>query len=77
MELGADFALLVWRQGPLDPTSQPVAKVKTMNIRKIVIKLENGINQAKVERYLRYAQEQMSKDPRYGALQIYYDVDPM
>ena len=51
--------------------------MKTMNIRKIVIKLENGINQAKVREYLRYAQEQMSKDPRYGALQIYYDVDPM
>ena len=61
----------------LGPDKPAVAKVKTMNIRKIVIKLENGINQAKVREYLRYAQEQMSKDPRYGALQIYYDVDPM
>ena len=61
----------------LGPDKPAVAKVKTMNIRKIVIKLENGINQTKVREYLRYAQEQMSKDPRYGALQIYYDVDPM
>ena len=61
----------------LGPDKPAVAKVKAMNIRKIVIKLENGINQAKVREYLRYAQEQMSKDPRYGALQIYYDVDPM
>lgn len=61
----------------LGPDKPAVAKVKTMNIRKIVIKLENGINQAKVREYLKYAQEQMSKDPRYGALQIYYDVDPM
>ena len=61
----------------LGPDKPAVAKVKTMNIRKIVIKLENGINQAKVREYLIYAQEQMSKDPRYGALQIYYDVDPM
>lgn len=61
----------------LGPDKPAVAKVKTMNIRKIVIKLENGINQAKVREYLRYAQEKMSKDPRYGALQIYYDVDPM
>ena len=61
----------------LGPDKPAVAKVKTMNIRKIVIKLENGINQAKVREYLRYAQEQMSKDPRYGALQIYYDVDPL
>lgn len=61
----------------LGPDKPAVAKVKTMNIRKIIIKLENGINQAKVREYLRYAQEQMSKDPRYSALQIYYDVDPM
>ena len=61
----------------LGPDKPAVAKVKTMNIRKIVIKLENGIDQKKVREYLRYAQEQMSKDPRYGALQIYYDVDPM
>ena len=61
----------------LGPDKPAVAKVKTMNIRKIVIKLENGIDQQKVREYLRYAQEQMSKDPRYGALQIYYDVDPM
>ena len=54
-----------------------VSRVKTMNIRKIVIKLENGIDQSKVREYLNYAQEHMSKDPRYGALQIYYDVDPM
>ena len=61
----------------LGPDKPAVAKVKTMNIRKIVIKLENGIDQQKVREYLRYAQEQMSKDPRYGALQIYYDVDPL
>lgn len=54
-----------------------VARVKTMNIRKIVIKLENGIDQKKVREYLKYAQQMMAKDPRYGALQIYYDVDPM
>jgi primosomal protein N' (replication factor Y) (superfamily II helicase) len=48
-----------------------------MNIRKIVIKLENGIDQKKVREYLKYAQQMMAKDPRYGALQIYYDVDPM
>lgn len=60
----------------LGPDKPAVARVKTMNIRKIVIKLENGIDQKKVREYLKYAQEKMSKDPRYGALQIYYDVDP-
>ena len=61
----------------LGPDKPAVARVKTMNIRKIVIKLENGIDQKKVRKYLKYAQEKMSKDPRYGALVIYYDVDPM
>ena len=61
----------------LGPDKPAVARVKTMNIRKIVIKLENGIDQKKVREYLKYAQVKMSKDPRYGALVIYYDVDPM
>ena len=61
----------------LGPDKPAVAKVKTMNIRKIVIKLENGIDQQKVREYLKFAQQQMGKDPRYGALQIYYDVDPL
>lgn len=61
----------------LGPDKPAVARVKTLNIRKIVIKLENGIDQKKVREYLRYAQQQMMKLPRYGALQIYYDVDPL
>ncbi|RHG35412.1 replication restart helicase PriA [Segatella copri] len=61
----------------LGPDKPAVARVRTMNIRKIVIKLENGIDQQKVREYLKFAQQQMGKDPRYGALQIYYDVDPL
>lgn len=61
----------------LGPDKPAVARVKTMNIRKIVIKLENGIDQQKVREYLKFAQQQMGKNPRYGALQIYYDVDPL
>ena len=61
----------------LGPDKPAVARVKTMNIRKIVIKLENTIDYRKVREYLTYSQERMLKDPRYGALQIYFDVDPM
>ena len=61
----------------LGPDKPAVARVKTMNIRKIVIKLENGIDQQKIREYLKFAQQQMGKNPRYGALQIYYDVDPL
>lgn len=61
----------------LGPDKPSVARVKEQNIRKIVIKLENGIDLKKVREYLKYAQERMMKDSRYGALQIYYDMDPM
>ena len=71
-------ALRSWFGGRvLGPDKPAVARVKTMNIRKIVIKLENGIDQQKIREYLKFAQQQMGKNPRYGALQIYYDVDPL
>ena len=76
MELGN--TLRKWFSGRiLGPDKPAVARVKTMNIRKIVIKLENSIDYKKVREYLMFAQQQMLKDSRYGALQIYYDVDPM
>lgn len=61
----------------LGPDKPAVARVKTMNIRKIVIKLENSIDYRKVREYLDFAQVKMLKDSRYGALQIYFDVDPL
>ena len=61
----------------LGPDKPAVARVKTLSIRKIVLKLENGINHARVRQYLRGAMEAMLKDKRYGALQVYYDVDPL
>ena len=61
----------------LGPDKPPVARVKTLSIRKIMIKLENGIDFGKVRLCLRQQQELMLKDKRYGALQMYYDVDPL
>lgn len=61
----------------LGPDKPVVARVKTLSIRKIVLKLENGIDHARVRQYLRGAMEAMLKDKRYGALQVYYDVDPL
>lgn len=60
----------------LGPDKPAVARVKTMHIRKIVIKLENGIDQQLVRQHLRYAQQQLLQDKRYAALQVFYDVDP-
>ena len=61
----------------LGPDKPAVAKVKTLNIRKIVLKLENGIDMKRVREYLRLACSKVMEDKRYAALQIYYDVDPM
>ena len=61
----------------LGPDKPSISRIKDMNIRKIVLKLENGIHLNKVREYLRFAQEHMLKDSRYGALQIFYDVDPL
>lgn len=60
----------------LGPDKPAVARVKSMCIRKIMIKLENGIDQKKVREYLRMAQKQILQDKQYTALQIFYDVDP-
>lgn len=60
----------------LGPDKPAVAKVKTLNIRKLVIKLETGLDMKKVRQYLRLAQQQLLEDKKYAALQVYYDVDP-
>ena len=61
----------------LGPDKPAVARVKTLSIRKIVLKLENGIDYPRVRQYLRGALDAMMKDKRYGVLQVYYDVDPL
>ena len=61
----------------LGPDKPAVARVKTLAIRKIVIKLENGIDLRRVREYLRKAQEQVLQEKRYSAVQIFYDVDPL
>lgn len=61
----------------MGPDKPSIAKVKSLSIRKLIIKLELGINMAEVRKYLALAQQQMLQDKRYSSLQIYYDVDPL
>ena len=61
----------------LGPDKPSVARVKSQNIRKLVLKLENGIDMKKVREYLLLVQSQMLADKRYSSLQVYYDVDPL
>lgn len=64
-------------QRVLGPDKPSVAMVKQMNIRKVILKLENGLPLATARQYLRLAHNEMMKDKRYNTLQIYYDVDPL
>ena len=61
----------------LGPDKPAVAKVKQLNIRKLVLKLESGIDMKKVRKYLLLAQSQVLTDKRYTSLLVYYDVDPL
>jgi primosomal protein N' (replication factor Y) len=61
----------------LGPDKPAVARVKTLSIRKLVLKLETGIDMPRVRQYLTLAQQQMLQDKRYASLQVYYDVDPL
>jgi primosomal protein N' (replication factor Y) len=61
----------------LGPDKPGVAKVKSLAIRKVVLKLEPGLNLSEVRRYLLLARQQMLQEKRYVSLQIYFDVDPL
>ena len=61
----------------LGPDKPAVARVKTLSIRKLVLKLENGISLPQVRECLRQIHSQIMQDSHYGALQVYYDVDPV
>jgi primosomal protein N' (replication factor Y) len=51
--------------------------VKTQHIRKLVLKLELGIDLPKVRQYLRVAQKQMEAEKRFSTVHLYFDVDPL
>ena len=61
----------------LGPDKPAVAKVKSLAIRKLVLKLEPGLNMADVRRYLFIGRQQLLAEKRYSTMQIYFDVDPL
>ena len=76
IEMGT--CLRQWFSGRvLGPDKPGVSKVKSLSIRKIVLKFELGLNVSEVRRYLLLAQKQILQDKRYTSLQIYFDVDPL
>ena len=61
----------------LGPDKPAVARVKTLHIRKLVLKLEPSLSGEQVRQCLRYAHNEMAKDKKYATLHVFYDVDPM
>ena len=61
----------------LGPDKPAVARVKTLHIRKLVLKLEPSLSGEQVRQCLRYAHKEMAKDKKYATLHVFYDVDPL
>ena len=61
----------------LGPDKPAVARVKTLNIRKMVVKLENGLDRAKVRLYLNRGKDIVLQDNRFKSVTVYFDVDPL
>ena len=60
----------------LGPDKPPVARIQTLFIKKIMIKVEQEASMKKVRDYLKSVQHYMLEDERFRSLNVYYDVDP-
>ena len=61
----------------LGPDKPPVARVQTLFIRKIVLKIETNAPMARARELLVQVQKEMVAEDRFKSLIVYYDVDPM
>lgn len=60
----------------LGPDKPPVARIQTLFIKKIVIKVEQNASMNKICDYLQAVQRHIMEDERFRSLMVYYDVDP-
>ncbi len=61
----------------IGPTNPPVARIQSLYIRKIMLKVETTASMAQVKELLRRVYEQSLADDRFKSLTLYYDVDPL
>lgn len=61
----------------LGPDKPSVARVKTESIRKIVLKLELGIDLSLARRHMAAVRAALLQDKRYAAMTVFFDVDPL
>ena len=60
----------------LGPDKPPVARVQTLYIKKMIVKVEQTASMAKVRDYLLSVQRAIAEDERFRSLIVYYDVEP-
>ena len=61
----------------LGPDNPPVARIQSLYIRKVVLKMELAASMSRVKEILRQIYENMLVDDRFKSLLLYYDVDPL
>lgn len=61
----------------LGPDLPPVARVKQLFIRKMVLKIENNLSQYKVNDTLAEIQQTFTQNARYRSIVMFYDIDPL
>lgn len=60
----------------LGPDKPPIARIQTLFIKKMVVKVEQNASMAKVRDYFLAVQRAIIEDERFRSLIVYYDVDP-
>ena len=60
----------------LGPDKPPIARIQTLYIKKMIVKVEQTASMAKVRDYLLSVQRAIIEDERFRSLIVYYDVEP-
>jgi primosomal protein N' (replication factor Y) len=80
LDLAADTMAHQLRSGlgnrVLGPDKPPIARIQTLYIKKMIVKVEQNVSMAKVRDYLLGVQRAVIEDERFRSLIVYYDVDP-
>ena len=80
LDMAADMMAAQLRAGlgdrVLGPDKPPVARIQTLFIKKMIVKVEQTASMSKVRNYLLAVQRAVMADERFRSLVVYYDVDP-
>ena len=80
LDMAADAMAAMLRSGlgnrVLGPDKPPIARIQTLYIKKMIVKVEQNASMAKVRDYLLAVQQNIIEDERFRSLIVYYDVDP-